>query len=111
MNDRGQWLLGVGLVLGLGLAHSPARAAVTGVIQGTLDKAGLVTAVTAVDRATEKKYPGKVDGKTGRFTIPGLPLGTAVDLQVDYDGARLEGVNLKVARSDYEEEQPLSKET
>jgi hypothetical protein len=110
MNDRGQWLGGAGLVLILGLVHSPARAAETGVIQGILDKASAVTGVTAVDRVTDKKYAGKVDGQTGRFTIAGLPLGTVVDLQVDYDGARLEGVNLKVPRSDYEEEQPLSKE-
>ena len=82
-------------------------AADTGTIQGTLDKK--VTAVTAVDRQTDKKHPGTVDA-AGRFTISGLPLSATFDCVVDFDGARLEGVNLKVPRSDYEEEQPLSKE-
>jgi hypothetical protein len=79
----------------------------TGTIQGTLDKK--VTAVTAIDRQTDKKYPGKVDA-AGRFTISDLPLAGTFDCVVDFNGARLEGVNLKVPRSEYEEEQPLSKE-
>lgn len=79
-----------------------------GSIHGTVDKAEAV-GVFAIDRATDKKYPGKLDDKGG-FSIAGLPLGTAVDCVVDFRGARLEGVNLKVPRSDYEEEQPLSVE-
>jgi len=39
-----------------------------------------------------------------------LPLGAAYDLIVDAGAVRLEGVNLKVPRSDYEEEQPLSRD-
>src|SRR5207244_589645 len=78
-----------------------------GTITGTTDKPATVTAITAVDRATDKKFSGKLDAKTGRFTISGLPLSAAYDLQIDFTGARLEGVNLQVPRSDYEEEQPL----
>jgi hypothetical protein len=86
------------------------RAADSGSIRGTLDKPEQVTAVYAVDRATDKKYPGKVDVKTGQFTIEALPWDATYDCLIDYGGARLEGVNLKVPRSDYEKEQPLSKE-
>ncbi len=88
---------------------TPARCAETGTIRGTVDKAGVVTAVTAIDRATDKKYPGTIDAKTGQFTIKDLPLGS-YDCIVDAGPVRLEGVNLKVPRSDYEEEQPLTKE-
>jgi hypothetical protein len=95
----------------LALVLAPvARAADTGAITGTVDKPADVTAVTAVDRATDKKFPGKVDARTGRFVIEGLPLGATYDVSLDAGAARREGVNLKVPRSDYEEEQPLSKE-
>jgi hypothetical protein len=88
-----------------------ARAAETGTITGTVDKADQVTAITAIDRDNDnKKHPGKIDAKTGRFTIEGLPLDAVYDVILDYGGARLEGVNLKVPHSDYEKEQPLSKE-
>jgi len=90
-------------------AQGPAAGA-SGTITGTLDKPDGVSGVFAIDRGTDKKYPGKLEGKAGRFTIAGLPLGTAIDCVVDFRGARLEGVNLKVPRSDYEEEQPLSAE-
>src|SRR5579872_1976889 len=96
--------------LALLLAAAPSRGADTGTITGTVDKPAAVTAVTAIDRETDKKYPGKVDVKTGRFTITGLLLGKTYDCILDAGAVRLEGVNLKVPRSDYEEEQPLSKE-
>jgi hypothetical protein len=91
-----------------GLTAAPVQAADTGTIRGMIDKPALVKTVVAVDRATDKRFPGKVDAKTGRFAIDGLPLGADYDCIIDLDGARLEGVNLKVPRSDYEEEQPLS---
>jgi hypothetical protein len=87
-----------------------APGAETGAITGTIDKPAAVTAVSAINRANDKKYPGKVDKKTGKFTISDLPLKATYDVIVDAGGVRLEGVNLKVPRSDYEEEQPLSKE-
>ena len=94
------------------LAGSVVQAgAATGTITGTVEAPGQVVAVAAIDRATDKKYPGVVDAASGKFQIAGLPLGGTVDCLIDYqDGARLEGVNLKVPRSDYEEEQPLSAE-
>jgi hypothetical protein len=97
----------VGLVL---VSVMSARGAEMGTIRGTVDKPGVITAVTAIDRATDKKYPGKIDAKTGQFTIADLPLGTTYDCILDAGAVRLEGVNLKVPRSDYEEEQPLTKE-
>jgi hypothetical protein len=88
----------------------PVLGAETGTIRGKVAKADLVTAVTAIDRATDKKYPGKIDAKTGQFTLADLPLGATYDCILDAGPVRLEGVNLKVPRSDYEEEQPLTKE-
>lgn len=90
---------------------APAPAAPpTGTIKGTIDKPEAVTAVFALERFSKKKYVGQVDTKTGQFTIPALPLDGKYDCIVDCGDVRLEGVNLKVPRSDYEEEQPLSKE-
>lgn len=91
-------------------AWTGSSAADTGSIRGALDKPHLVKAVTAINREDNKKYPAKVDAKTGTFTIDGLPLGGTYDCVVDIQGARLEGVNLKVPHSDYEEEQPLSRQ-
>src|SRR5262245_9644624 len=83
-----------------------------GVITGTITAPGGATAVAALDRAEDavKRYPGKIDSKTGKFTIADLPLGADYDLVLDFGRSRLEGVNLKVLPSDFEEEMPLSKE-
>src|SRR4051812_48784192 len=89
-------------------ACGAARAADKGRITGTVDRPGDVTAVYALDRAADKKFPGTVDGKTGRFVVNGLPAGAAYDLVLDAGPARLEGTDLRVLRSDYEEEQPLT---
>src|SRR5437867_11284476 len=92
------------------LRATAAPAGDTGTITGTLSTPTIVTAITAVTRATDKKFPSKLDAKSGRFTLSGLPLSARYDLQIDFAAARLEGISLKVPRSDYEEEQPLSKE-
>lgn len=97
-------------LLVLALLAAPAPAAETGSLRGTVDKPADVKAVMAIDRDTGKKLPGKIDVQTGAFTIDGLPLGATYDCVIDTKSARLEGVDLKVKRSDYEEEQPLSKE-
>ena len=91
-------------------ACGPAGAAGPGRITGTVDRPGDVTAVHALDRAGDKKYPGRFDARTGKFAVDGLPNGVAYDLVIDAGPARLEGANLKVPRSDYEEEQPLTAE-
>jgi hypothetical protein len=90
----------------------PARAAEMGTITGTIAAPKGVTAITAVNRAEEvdKKYKGTFDAKTGNFTIDKLPLGATYDVVIDCAAVRLEGVNLKVPPSDFEEEQPLTKE-
>jgi hypothetical protein len=102
----------VALVVALTLvAVSPAFAADRGQIVGTVDRAEQVKAVVAVHRdSNNKKFAGKCDAATGRFTIDGLPVGTEYDVIIDFATARLEGVSFKVQRSDYEEEQPLSDE-
>jgi len=82
----------------------------TGTLTGTVENADGVITVTAIDRATDGKFKGTIDPKTGRFTIEKLPLGAEYDVIIDTTDARLEGVNLKVPRSDYEAEQPLSKD-
>lgn len=104
--------LGV-LLIAAWLVVSPARAAEKGSISGTVDRPELVTAVFAKDRTSDEKdkvYPGKVDPKTGRFKIDGLPLEASYDCLIDFAGTRLEGINLKVPASDFEEEQALTKE-
>jgi hypothetical protein len=91
-------------------APSNTSRAAAGIIRGSVDQPSLMTAVTAINRENDKKYPGKVDPKSGQFIIENLPLSTTYDCLIDFGGAWLEGVNLKVPRSDYEEEQPLSKD-
>jgi hypothetical protein len=84
-----------------------------GRLTGRVAKPRQVTAVFAKDRTSNEKdkiYPGKIDKKTGKFVVAGLPLDAVYDLVIDYGGARLEGVDLKVPRSEYEEEQPLTKD-
>ena len=80
----------------------------TGYFVGTLDKPDTVKAVSAVLRADPPvAYPGKLDPKTGQFTVPGLPLDKSYDLLVDLtSGARLEGVNLKVKPTDFKDRDP-----
>jgi hypothetical protein len=92
------------------LAACLALAADKGAITGTLTPPRGVTAVRAIDRSGEmdKVYKGKVDRKTGKFTIPNLPPGT-YDVVVDAGAARLEGVNLKVKPPEDEEDR-LTKE-
>ncbi len=81
-----------------------------GSITGRVEAPGEVAAIAAIDRATDKKYSATIE-PAGRFVIGGLPAAGTFDVLVDYkDGARLEGVNFKVPRSDYEEEQPLAPE-
>src|SRR5262245_39304472 len=84
----------------------------TGSITGTVVNPRGVTAVTAIDRGdeTDKKYKGTIDAKTGKFTIAGLPVGRTYDVVLDAGAVRLEGVNLLVPRSDFEEEMPLTKD-
>ena len=98
-------VFGIGsTVVDRGVAADP-----TGTINGTIDKPDTVKTVLAINRTNDKKYPGKLDAKTGQFTIDGLPLNTAYDCVIDFGKARWEGINLKVPRSDFEEEQPLPK--
>ena len=90
-------------------APGPVLAAEAGSIQGSVhasSKASLKTAM-AIDRSTGKKYPGQVDAAAGTFTIAGLPVGATYDCILDAASGRLEGINLNVPASDYEEEQPL----
>jgi hypothetical protein len=116
-------------VAALLLAGSAFAAEKAGSISGTLDKSAGVKAVRVIDRnadADPKKavvvHDARYDPATGKFVADGLPLprvekddtgehsyNGVYDLQVVYEsGAVLEGVNLKVPRSDYVEEQPLA---
>ena len=104
--------IGLPLILVVAASVIEARAAENaGSISGRIHaSAGAATSVAAVNRADDKRLPGKFDAATGSFKIANLPLGAAYDVIIDFAGARLEGVNLKVPPSDYVEEQPLSKE-
>ena len=89
------------------LSVNSAFGAEKGTISGTLTHPENVKAVVAIDRSEkDEKFPGKFDPKTGEFSIPNLHLEHEYDLIIDYAEARLEGVNLKVAKTDYVEEEP-----
>lgn len=92
----------------LTLAASPPLTAATGMVMGRLTGEDVVIGITASCRADGQRYVGVVDSARRRFEITGLPLDRDLDCIVDYRGARLEGVNFKVPRSDYQDEQPLS---
>jgi hypothetical protein len=81
-----------------------------GTITGTIDQPDAVRTVTAVNRQGGKRFSGSIDPATGRFIVGGLPLDATYDCIIEYTGARLEGVNMKVPRSDYVEEHPLQEE-
>ena len=81
-----------------------------GTITGTVDKPAAVKKLSAIDRADDKRYPGDVDATTGKFTIKDLPLDASYDLLFETGDALLEGVNLNVPHSDFEVEQPMTKE-
>ena len=81
-----------------------------GTIRGQLAAADSAGKVVALHRASGKTFPGKVDSQTGSFSIEQLPFKGLYDCRVEFAASRLEGINLKVPRSDYVEEQPLSEE-
>ncbi len=94
-------------VIALVLVAPPVSAA-AGDITGTLVGGTVSATAVAIDRASGQKFNGKVDERTGRFRIAGLPVGGHYDLLIQSGHSQLEGVSLNVPNSDYEEEQPLS---
>jgi hypothetical protein len=93
------------------LAAQNALATPTGAITGKVDRGVAVTSIVAIDRdASDKRYPAVLDAKTGQFVIKDLPVGATYDVIIQTKEAILEGVNIKVPHSDYEEEQALTKE-
>lgn len=107
-----RWLFGW---LGLSLAFTIPLAAAeptTGTIVGKIAPAANVQSVIAFQRLDPpRKYPATFDAKTGSFTIAGLPLGHSYDLIIDTStGSRVEGVNLRVPKSDFlDGDPPLTK--
>ena len=98
------------ILCAFGVLRGESLTAVTGTIKGTIDKPAAVTKLTAIDRGEDKRYPGEVDAKTGTFSIKGLPLDATYDLIFEAGDVMLEGVNLNVPHSDFEVEQPMTKE-
>src|SRR6059036_3249103 len=88
----------------------------SGSITGAVGPQATLTAVTAIDRTSGKKIVGAVEPETGKVRIDDLPFDKSFDVIIDFKPAagvglwRLEGVSMKVPRSEYEEEQPLSAE-
>ena len=93
----------------VGSAPGQLAAQATPRITGVVTPAKGLSAVAVIERKTRKRTTGKiVDAATGRFAVAGLAVGKIYDLQLDFGPqTRLEGINLKVPRSDYVEEQPL----
>jgi len=106
-------LLLIAVVVGvLARTSDQAHAQMTPRITGVVAPARGLSAVAVVERKTRKRFTGKiVDPRNGRFAVAGLATGRIYDLQLDFGtDCRLEGINLKVPRSDYVEEQPLAAE-
>lgn len=108
---------GVLCLIGLLVLAVPTDvAAQEGTILAVVTPADQVRSVCAVDRQGGQRFAGSVDPASGRLIIGGLPVDAAYDCVIDYLDAtsglasRLEGVSMKVPRSDYIEEQPLSAE-
>jgi len=94
--------------VGVRLSFAADKGTITGTVAKQADK---VTKVTAVERNVNKPpFPGRIDAATGRFTVPDLPVPGRYDCILEFGAPRLEGVNMKVPHSDYEEEQPLTAE-
>jgi len=86
-------------------------AAEHGQIAGTVAPAQSVRSVVAVERGSGQKYRAQVEPVTGGFVIDRVPFGAEYDCVIEFaEAAMLEGVNMRVPRSDYEEEQPLTAE-
>ena len=84
-----------------------ACAAETGTIFGLIEKPETVKNVCAIQRDDKPKtYPGKFDPKSGEFSIPNLPLEQEVDLVIDFGNGRLEGVGVKVKKTDFVDGDP-----
>lgn len=102
--------------LGCMVAIAAVAASEVGSITGAVEEGAPIAAVTAIDRAGGKRFAGTTEAATGKFRIDNLPLGQTYDVIIDFQPEaasklslwRLEGVNMKVPRSDYEQEQPLS---
>ncbi len=90
-----------------------------GSITGVVDEpAAALAAVTAVNRSNGKRVAGTIDKDSEKFRIEGLNPGTPYDVILDFKPPagsklslyRLEGASMNVPRSEYEEQQPLSRE-
>lgn len=95
-------------ILVLLTASATVIAADTGTVVGTVDRPDAVKSVSAVYRDDPPvTHPGKLDAKTGAFTIPDLPLDKPYDILIDLaGGARLEGVNIRVKKTDFVDADP-----
>lgn len=89
--------------------RSLSRHGSEGAITGRLGEGADANAVAAIDRRAQQRYTGILE-RDGTFRVTGLRVGACYDLAVDYQQARLEGVDLRVPPSDYEQEQPLTDE-
>ena len=89
---------------------APANAAekAIGSIIGLIDQAAKIISVKAMNRESGKSFVGIVDVSGKKITVPALPIEATYDLLIEAQDQILEGINLAVPRSEYEEEQPLS---
>ena len=82
----------------------------TGAIRGTLEACDAGTTLAVVDRTTGKKHAAQLDVASGQFDVTALPLTGAFDILIERNTSLVEGIDLSVPRSDYEEEQPLTED-
>lgn len=109
IKNLGHRILCVILVCWLYFPATAAEKAV-GAISGIIDQAEVIVSIKAVNRQSGKQFVGIVDVKAKKITVPALPIEATYDLLIETKEQLLEGVNLAIPRSEYEEEQPLAEE-
>jgi len=92
------------------LALTAPALAQTGTIRGTLEPCDASTTLAVVDRTTGKKHAAQLEQASGQFEVAALPLDGAFDFLIEGGTSLVEGIDLSVPRSDYEQEQPLTEE-
>ena len=108
-NYLGRWMLFV-ILFGLLPVQINASEKAIGSIRGIVKQAEDIVSVKAVNRQSGKQFVGIVDVKAQKITVPALPIEAAYDVLIETKEQLLEGINLTVPRSEYEEEQSLAEE-
>ncbi len=110
VSSGGCKLIAVSIMVAIMAVPTQAVEKGVGSIRGFVDQTANIVSAKAVNRESGKQFVGIVDVPGKKITVPALPVGATYDLVIESQEQILEGINLTVPRSDYEEEQPLADE-